>query len=82
MMMPTVVEICGKPGQRTVAFAAPKRSRGWPVVAMRACSACAGDYEDPDRATDEAGEEIEEGPPRGQEDLPAADEKEFPAEKN
>jgi hypothetical protein len=49
---------------------------------MRACSACAGDYEDPDRATDEAGEEIEEGPPRGQEDLPAADEKEFPAEKN
>jgi hypothetical protein len=26
MMVPTVVEICGKPGQRTVAFTAPERA--------------------------------------------------------
>jgi hypothetical protein len=53
-----------------------------PLVAMRACSACAGDYEDPDRTAGEPDEEIEEGPARGQEDLPAADEEGFPAAKD
>jgi hypothetical protein len=73
------VETCGKLGRRTVTFAAPERSSGSsrpaggayrPLVAMRACSACAGDYEDPDRAAGDPDEEIEEGPARGQEDLP------------
>ena len=41
---------CGKPGRDFGAH--------WPL-ALRACSACAGDYEDPDRAAPP--EEDEEG---------------------
>lgn len=84
----TVVEICGKlgrlnrqPGAESVPgvyTTFPRAEKGRDEVAgMRACSACAGDYEDPDRTAwtpDEADDEEREG-------APAADGEEFPARK-
>jgi hypothetical protein len=50
------------------------------IAPVRACSACAGDYEDPGRMAGEPDEEIDEDEPRGREDLHEAAEEEFPAE--
>jgi hypothetical protein len=83
----TVVEICGKPGPRTLRPGAesvpgvyailPRVEKGGDEVAgMRACSACAGDYEDPDR-TAWTPDDAEDGE---REEAPAADGEEFPAE--
>jgi hypothetical protein len=46
------VENCGKLWRvraRLLSLAATSAAAHMPVVAMRACSACAGDYEDPGR---------------------------------
>jgi hypothetical protein len=82
------VEICGKLGRlnlRPGAEAVPEvyttvylaeKGQG-EVAGMRACSACAGDYEDPDRTAwtpDDADDEERE-------QAPAAGGEEFPAEK-
>ncbi|MGB2899290.1 MAG: hypothetical protein WBB89_08500 [Candidatus Acidiferrum sp.] len=48
---------CGKPRRQTDAAAAPsgascaaqRAEHGGAMAGVRACSACAGDYEDPDR---------------------------------
>jgi hypothetical protein len=87
----TVVEICGKlgrlnrrPGAESVPgvytlFPRAEKGRG-EVAGMRACSACAGDYEDPDRTAwtpDDADDEDDEE----REEAPAADGEEFPAGK-
>jgi hypothetical protein len=68
------VENCGKLGQQIVVVAAGRRANpGFcqangdvEIALLRACSACAGDYEDPERTAwavdDEAGE------PRDEED--------------
>ena len=69
------VEICGKlPGLKLMREGAASGTGSRPPV-MCACSACAGDYEDPDRspwATD--GGEIEDV------GVPRAEGEEFPAE--
>ena len=47
------VENCGNPGQGP--------NRGGSGGSLEACSACAGDYEDPDRTTWEGSGDDEEG---------------------
>jgi hypothetical protein len=77
------VEKCGKPWQQATELAAPKRSNcsarsadgGAALAALHACSACAGDYEDPDRTA--WGPDEEEA--RDRENAPEATEEEFPA---
>jgi len=46
------------------------------MSALRACSACAGDYEDPDRAARPTGEEVEDS----RENAEDANVDKFPAE--
>jgi hypothetical protein len=46
------------------------------MSALRACSACAGDYEDPDRAVGPTSEEVDDS----REDAEDANVDEFPAE--
>lgn len=78
------VEKCGKRDGREGAFAPgprlaradnPRGGREW--TAVRTCSACAGDYEDPDRTAgmmDEAeSEESDEAFGTGSEEFPAED---------
>ncbi len=80
------MEICGKPGPldlRPGAESVPEvyaafhlaEKGGAGVAGMRACSACAGDYEDPDRTAwtpdDAVDEEREEAPAAGGEEIPA-----------
>jgi hypothetical protein len=78
------VEKCGKTWQQGATLAAPKRpNRGARLVdggcaaitSLHACSACAGDYEDPDRTAGEPDEEEA----RAREDAPEATGEEFPA---
>jgi hypothetical protein len=62
------VESCGKVGQQIVAVAAGARlnscscqtNDGAEIAALRACSACAGDYEDPERTAWPVDEEAED----------------------
>jgi hypothetical protein len=78
------VEKCGKRDRREGEFAPepqparaddPRGEREW--TAVRTCSACAGDYEDPDRTAgmmDEAeSEECDETFDTGTEEFPAED---------
>ena len=54
---------CGKLRRQTDAAAAQGAEHGGAMAGLRACSACAGDYEDPDRtawAPDETGGEERE----------------------
>ena len=82
--MGTNVEKCGKrdgredgfaPGPHAVRTDGPRGGREW--TAVRTCSACAGDYEDPDRTAgmmDEAeSEECDETFDIGTEEFPAED---------
>ena len=71
------MEKCGKVGRRALATAAQHAARGaGGEGAMRACSACAGDYEDPDRTawTPDGAED------EGGDDEPHATREEFPAD--
>jgi hypothetical protein len=81
------VEKCGKIWQRAAACAAPERSNCGArradggcaaIAALHACSACAGDYEDPDRTAWTAN--VADGDER--EDAPEATEEEFPAKED
>jgi hypothetical protein len=62
------VEKCGNVGRQFVAIGAVGRSgagfcqanSGGGIPALRACSACAGDYEDPDRTAWPTDMEIDE----------------------
>ncbi len=78
------MEKCGKRAGRNegTALEPPRREavclENAPALApLRACSACAGDYEDPDRTAgmfEEAGwEESDESLDRGKEEFPADD---------
>jgi len=79
------VENCGKHWQQAAALAAPARVSvgasqaesgcSW-IAALHACSACAGDYEDPDRTAWPS--DTEEDDPR--DDARDADAEKFPAE--
>jgi hypothetical protein len=80
------VEKCGKPWQQRASIAAPFKagcgdgpagSSRAAIAPVRACSACAGDYEDPDRTAGEPDEESDEDEPRAREDLQEAAEKSF-----
>lgn len=79
-----IVEKCGNVGQQIVAVAAGARSDscscqangGVKIVALHACSACAGDYEDPEGTAWPVDEEVEDE--RENAEDAAADE--FPAE--
>lgn len=79
-----VVEICGKLSRADEARrSGPEAGSERPAASLpgnwqevRACSACAGDYEDPDRTVWSP----EESSEAGEESPPEPDEKEFPAE--
>lgn len=65
---------CGAPEAGSERRAAASLPRS--LQTMRACSACAGDYEDPDRTVwspEESGE-------AGEESVPESEDEEFPAE--
>ena len=78
------MEKCGKLWRQAQRTAAQYAMRGGVYTingagvtgAMRACSACAGDYEDPDRTacTPDSAED------EGDDDVPRATTEEFPAE--
>ena len=79
------MEKCGKGGQHAVALSATARAGRdlfrkaggrTGMSALRACSACAGDYEDPDRAVGPTSEEVDDS----REDAEDANVDEFPAE--
>lgn len=81
--MINVVEKCGKNGRPAaglevlaeVSGVFCREGRGTESGALRACSACAGDYEDPERTARWADEQA--GEPRDEEDARV---EEFPAE--
>ena len=81
------MEKCGNVGRQFVAFGAVGRSGagfcqanggGWGIAALHACSACSGDYEDPERTAWPADEEAEDE--RENAEAAAAAAEEFPAE--